>query len=358
MLSFTKSRTILVGAAVLAVVAGATVAISASAAIQPNGSQAPVYIGDSNTNALIPAGSVIDWNDDNFGFNNPADVSTPYVCPADATGSVTFLAPKGQEFTMANYSAVGSSLFYPAGSKNVAQFTTSPYQQNVGNAAAVKAAGGDYSIGLACTINNGSKLASTGVFFASIHVTAVTGKFTVDQPTETGSTTPPTPPTGSADLNLKATTLAAQDGVLSLVAPAATTVLIGNPVLDPATQLSTSTGTLGDVKVSDGRVASHTGWDLTTKVTDFVLEGDNTKTISKAQLGFAPKLISKPTGANITAGTKQAAGTAVYDAAFASADNGVNVGDTVVNADLTFVAPATAAAGTYDSTLTLTLTSK
>jgi len=358
MFSTKKTRTFLIGTAVFAVLAGASVAVSASAATQPNGSQAPVYIGDSNSNALVPAGTSIDWTDDNFGFHNPADVSTPYVCPADATGSITFLAPKGQEFTIGNYSAVGLSAFYPAGSKNVSQFTTSPYQQNTGNAAAVKAAGGDYSIGLACTINNGSKLASTGVFFASVHITPVTGKYTVDQPIEDGPVIPPTQPTGSADLNLQATTLAAEDGVLSLVAPSTTTVLIGNPVLDPTTHLSTSTGKLGDVTVSDGRVATHKGWDLTTKVTDFVLQGDATKTIAKTQLGFAPKLISKPANSTIAAGAPQIAGSAVYEAGFASADNGANVGNTVVNADLTFIAPATAAAGTYDSTLTLTLTSK
>jgi len=43
---------------------------------------------------------------------------------------------------------------------------------------------------------------------------------------------------------------------------------------------------------------------------------------------------------------------------FAEAGDGVDVGDTVLDADLKFVAPATAAAGTYTSKMTLTLTSK
>jgi hypothetical protein len=358
MLKNKTTRFVVIGAALLTVVSVAAVATAANAATQANGSQGKVYIGDGGTNALVPAGHVFGWTDDTFGFGDSANVSTPYVCPADATGSVTFLAPKGQEFTVANWSATGTSLFYPSNSKNVAQFTTSLYGQNTGNAAAVKASGGDFSVGLACTINNGTKLASSGVFFASVHITAVSGAYTVDQPTEDVATPPVTPPSGSQALNLKATTLAAQDGTLSLLAPASSTVLIGNPVLDPTTHLSVSTGKLGNITVADGRVVTHKGWDLTTSVSAFTLEGDSTKTIPAGQLGLAPKIVSKPTSSVVTAAAAQVAGSATVTSPFASADNSANVGNTIVDADLTFVAPATATAGTYDSTLTLTLTSK
>lgn len=358
MLKNKTTRVVVFGAAILAVVAGAAVATTANAATQVNGSQGKVYIGDVLTNALVPAGHVFAWTDDTFGFGDSANASTPYTCPADATGSVTFLAPKGQEFTLANWKATGSSLFYPSTSKNVAQFNTSLYGQNVGNAAAVQASGGDFSIGLACTINNQTKLASTGIYFASIHVTAVTGAYTVDQPTEDVVAPPITPPSGSQALTLKATTLAAQDGVLSLLAPASSTVLIGNPVLDPTTHLSVSTGKLGNVTVSDGRVVTHPGWNLTTAVSVFTLEGDSTKTIPAAQLGLSPIIVSKPLNSVVTAASAQIAGSGASTSSFASADNGANVGSTVVDADLKFIAPATATAGTYDSTLTLTLTSK
>jgi hypothetical protein len=356
MLKNRATRIAIIGAAALAVIAGTAVATAANAAVQPNGSDVPVYIGDSNSNALVPAGTTFHWTDDTFGFTNPADVSAPFSCPADAQNAISFLAPKGQERTMSAWSAWGQVGFYPAGSKTVSQFPTALYAQIIGNAPGVKTTGGDYSIGLACTINNDVKLASAGVFFASVHVTAGSGNYTVDQPT---GDVVVTPPTGSADLHLKATTLAAADGVLSLVAPTNTTVLIGNPVLDPISKLSTSTGTLGDVTVSDGRVVTHRGWELSAAVTDFALEGDASKTIGKAQLGFAPKIVSSPTGATgVTKAAAQPAGSAVYAAAFAAADNGPVVGNTVVNADLTFVAPATAAAGTYNSTLTLTLVGK
>jgi hypothetical protein len=357
MLKNKTTRLVVIGTALLAVVAGAAIATSANAITQANGSQDKVYIGDSNSNALVPAGSTLAWDDATFGYGDSANVNTPYACPADATGSISFVAPKGQEFTMASWSGTTLSLFVP-GTKTVQQFDTTLSDHTGAGMGAVKASGGNFSVGLACTINNQTKLASTGVYFASVHITAVTGAYTIDQPTEDVVVVPPTPASGSQDLNLKATTLAAQDGVLSLLAPASSTVLIGNPVLDPTTHLSVSTGKLGNVTVSDGRVVTHKGWDLTTSVSAFTLEGDSTKTIPAAQLGLAPKVISQPTNSVVTAATAQIAGSATYTSPFASADNGANVGNTVVDADLTFIAPATATAGTYDSTLTLTLTSK
>jgi hypothetical protein len=356
MLKNKTTRLVIIGTALLAVVAGAAVATTANAATQANGSQDKVYIGDSISNALVPAGNTFGWTDDTFGFGDSANVATPYVCPADATGSIGFVAPATQEYTIANWSGTTLSSFV-TGTKTVSQFNTSLYAHTGALMGGVKAVGGNYSVGFACTINNLTKLASTGVFFASVHISAG-GAYTVDQPTEPVVAPPVTPPSGSQSLNLKATTLAAQDGVLSLLAPANSTVLIGNPVLDPTTHLSVSTGKLGNVTVSDGRVVTHKGWDLTTAVSAFTLEGDSTKTIPAAQLGLAPKIVSKPNSSVVTAAAAQVAGSATYTSPFASADSSAYVGSTVVDADLTFVAPATAAAGTYDSTLTLTLTSK
>lgn len=360
MITTKTTRLIAIGAAVLSVLAGAVVATAANAAVQANGSDAAVYIGDSLSDTQVAANATLNYGDDYFGFPDTSNLNTPYVCPVDATGSVVFVAPKGQERTKAAWLGTETSLF-SSGTKNTPKFDVSLYAKTGPNYASVKATGGDYSVGLACTISNGVGFASSGVWFASIHITAGTGAFTVDQPTAAVVTPPPTTPTGTASIPLKATTLGATDGVLSLTAPSNTAVLIGNPVIDPTTHLSTSTGTLGNVTVSDGRVVTHKGWDLTTSVTDFALETDVTKTIPKTQLGFAPALVSIPSGATgITKAGVQTAGSATYGAPFASADNSPVVGDgnTVVNAVLTFIAPATAAAGTYDSTLTLTLTSK
>lgn len=361
-----KNKTVRYGTiatAALILVAGAAIAQSANAVSQTNGSQAPVYVMDGGTDVMYGPTTPIAWTTDVYAVVDNTNTATPYVCPADATGAVTFLAPKGVEATKTSWSASATGGFAP-GTKNVVQFTSSLYAQNSGNAAAVKASGGDFSVGLACTKANGVSLASTGLWFASIHITAGTGSYLVDQPVAVAPSVTPTPtpvPTGAvtAPLALKATTTAAQDGTLGLTAPSNSTVLIGSPVVDPTTHLSTSTGTLGNVTVADGRIVTHAGWNLTTSVSNFVLEGDSTKIIPNTQLGFAPALVSSPANATgILASAAQVAGSAVYSAGFASADNGANVGNTVVNATLKFIAPVTAVAGTYDSTLTLTLVSK
>ena len=356
MLKHKTTRAVVIGAAVLAVVAGAAVASTAYAANQPNGSQGAMYIGNANTNALVPAGTTSAFNAANFGYSNPVDVTAPYTCPADATEVASFVALAGQESTIANWAGTAFAGF-ATGTKNVVE-PDANLSDFLGNGTtAMKATGGNYSVGFACTINGGTKLASSGVYFASLHI-AAGGAYTIDQPTVPGPTIPPLPPVGSQALTLKATTLAAQDGVLSLLAPASSTVLIGSPVLDPTTHLSVSTGKLGNVTVSDGRVVTHPGWNLTTAVSVFALEGDATKTIPAAQLGLSPIIVSKPLNSVVTAASAQIAGSGASTSSFASADNGANVGSTVVDADLKFVAPATAPAGTYDSTLTLTLTSK
>jgi hypothetical protein len=60
----------------------------------------------------------------------------------------------------------------------------------------------------------------------------------------------------------------------------------------------------------------------------------------------------------VTAGTPTTAGSASYPFAFAEASVSNGVGTSVIGGALTFVAPQDKAAGTYTSTLTLTLVSK
>jgi hypothetical protein len=64
------------------------------------------------------------------------------------------------------------------------------------------------------------------------------------------------------------------------------------------------------------------------------------------------------TASGTTAGLTQTAGSAGYPAIIASGAAGNVVGNTVVNAGLTLVAPRDKPAGTYTSTMTLTLLSK
>jgi hypothetical protein len=107
--------------------------------------------------------------------------------------------------------------------------------------------------------------------------------------------------------------------------------------------------------VTDGRVQSKAGWTLTATVADFVGAGEG-NTISAAQLGVAPKVVST-TATGVAAAAAQIAGSAKYPSTFASATKDTAVGTTILDADLKFVAPADKLAGVYTSKLTLTLAS-
>lgn len=131
---------------------------------------------------------------------------------------------------------------------------------------------------------------------------------------------------------------------------------------------STSTGSLGDITVNDGRVVTRDGWDLKASATDFVNGSNSAIVIDKAQLGIAPKINGRPAAGNSVAGAASTAGSTVYPFTLATsaalggatAGNTVaeTVGATVVNADLTLVAPQWKPSGTYTSTLTVTVYSK
>ncbi|MCC2594183.1 Ig-like domain-containing protein [Tessaracoccus sp. OS52] len=127
---------------------------------------------------------------------------------------------------------------------------------------------------------------------------------------------------------------------------------------------SQSTGTLGEVEVIDQRYLTLEGWTLTTNVNEFV-HSNGTDTIPASALGLkqtlvsqAPAAVDAPNWAAATFGAEQTAGGAVYASTFAEAAAGTYSESTVMDADLTFVAPEGAKKGKYGSTLTLTLVSK
>lgn len=340
--------------ATVALIAGAVGA--ASAATQSNGSDGPIYFANGDTGAFIADGASNAWAGNFTASSSGTDVNLPAIsCPSTATGVYGFLATAGSERTKASWSAYKVDAFV-SGTKNVNLPDLSPTAMINGTPgqAAVKASGGNYSLGIACTTNNGVTV--VGAYYRSITVTTSTGAFTfaatsdvVSTPTSTAVTT--------GNIALSATTVAAVDGPLSLSVPANAAATFGTPTL--VNNRSTTTGTLPNITVSDERVSTRQGWTLTATVADFVKTGDATNTISKANLGIAPAIVSgSTTAAGVTTGTATVAGSATYGAKFAEAAAGSAVGTTVLNGALTFVAPQDKAAGTYTSTLTLTLVSK
>ena len=346
-MSFNKTKIALAVGVATALFSG--VAVSSAFAVESNGSSVALYQFDGETGDLITPGTVMGWAQATIG--GPRKVATVdddqiFTGSADATAVRTFIAPRGQESTISAWVASADGGFM-SGTKNVLQPNLAPEQMISGNKAAVKANGGQYSIGFAYVKNNALTIADAGVVYHYITVTPGTGAYTFEDP---AGTVDPAPVGTTGDVNLEATTIAAQDGALSLTVPSATTAVIGDPKL--VNQLSTSTGVLGDITVKDARVLTHSGWTLTSTVADFVA---GSSTIPASQLTVTPKIVSTTATAVTTAAAGAASKTGTP---FAAAGAEGQVGDTVLNADLKFVAPASAPAGVYTSKMTLTLVAK
>ena len=348
-----KKKTMVIGAAGVLAASLLAGSISAAMAVEPNGSKGPFYLINGDTGVQLPSSAVNTWTSEVFGAINPADIDQVFPGSADVTGVTIFVAPRGSEQTPAQWKATGTG-GYTGANKDVIQPTVSLYALDAGDFAGVKA-GGNYSLGFAFTKNNGLTIADAGVYYTYISVASGgAGNWTFETPSVVA---PPAAPSGTGEIDLSVTTLAAVDGNLSLEVPANASTTLGAPSL--VNQLSTSTGQLTNFTVRDARVVSHPGWTLTTSVEDFVKSNEISTEIliGKEQLGLAPKVVST-TAAGVTPGTSQTAGSAVYDSLFAEADDNAQVGDTVFGADLTFVAPVGKPAGTYTSVLTLTLVTK
>lgn len=346
-----KSKIAIVATTMAATAALVAVAASPALAVtQANGSDGPAYLFNNDAGDFSAKGSTVQWLDDISLTPVTSDPYAAFQCSTDATGYRTFWTDPGAERTPATYKAYSSLLPLNPG-KTVIGPNTRP-QGQLGAIAQIKANGGNYSIGFACLKDNGVNLAASGVWYFTAHITAGTGAYTFDSPTE--QPTDPGTPAGKGDIALEATTVAPQDGTLSLVVPSGAKAVLGTASL--VNGLSTSTGTLPAFTVDDQRVVSKPGWDLIANTVNFVNGADPSKTIDAKQLGVKPKIVTNPGG--VVEGTEHVAGDATAFSGFASAPVGTGSGATSLSADLKLVAPSDTPAGTYASTMTLTLVSK
>jgi len=148
------------------------------------------------------------------------------------------------------------------------------------------------------------------------------------------------------------------DGVLSLEVPLNAAAQFGTPSL--VNNRSVTLGTIGAFAVVDDRVVSKPGWTLGVNVAPFVLNGNSSMTFGASYLGLTPVRDASSTSvqAEVVLGTVLSAGSASYPSIFAEAAAGAGAGRTALNGTLTLKPPAEHTAGTYTSTMTLTLTSK
>jgi hypothetical protein len=208
------------------------------------------------------------------------------------------------------------------------------------------------------TITGGIVTVDVSTMALGVHKLAVTDPTTGDV-IAWGSfdkTDAATKPTISKTINADVAALAPADGAFSLTNLSGAVVNLTNPAL--VNGASVVSGELGDFKVTDLRQVSKPGWDLKTEVAQFVKGAD---TIENTALGLAPKVISPAAGTGASAptlGAAQVSGSALYPFTFATLEAAKFSGVSTYNADLVFTAPSGKPAGTYTSTLTLTLISK
>lgn len=171
-------------------------------------------------------------------------------------------------------------------------------------------------------------------------VLAAWGTFTLT------STAPVYDTNSETDLTVDVT----NSGRFELVAPAATTVDLG----DVRRNQTTTPVALGQFTVFDDRDVL-SGWNLNVTAADFT--GPGATTVAKTALGYTPVGIALTDG--VTLGAAKAAGAGVFGvlAEGAVGSSTAEIG-AVLDTNLTFKAPINAAKGTHTSTLTLDLVSK
>lgn len=258
-----------------------------------------------------------------------AGVAAP-TQPTDQTDAAT-------KVTVADITAPATQVTVPAGAANANKtFTAWGWSTPTSLGQVTTDANGIASVNVASLPAGSHTVALTDPNTGAI---AAWGTFTISSATQ-GSTNVSAAVTNTGKFALEGTAASVNLTPVSAVKRGETTAAVN----------------LGQFTVTDDRNAL-LGWTLKADATDFV-SGSNT--IAKSALGIAPTIVSGVTD-GITLGSAQLAGAAAYPVAKlaeAAAGKGTLAVGTALNAALTFKAPSDAVAGTYTSTLTLTLTSK
>lgn len=145
------------------------------------------------------------------------------------------------------------------------------------------------------------------------------------------------------------------DGPLELVLTSDSVATFGTPSL--TNNRSETLGAIGAFTVSDQRTVSKPGWTLTANVSQFTNSVDSAVTIPATNLGMAPSISAGSTASGVVLQARTA-GAASYPYTLAEASAGQGVGETILTTQLLLLSPQDKPAGTYRSTLTLTLVSK
>jgi len=242
-----KTMRIGLGAA-LALTLGAVGVSAASAAdtITPNSYfQGSIYLLDGS-NGEAWTKTTNGFEDSVIAIPNPSDGTSFFAIPPGATNAWTFVSPQGSESTPSAWNAQNLNDLAPGKIQwpNVALGNQATEGTGILRGInAVKAAGGDYSLGVAFTTANGLTAIQHSLYYAHIHITAGTGDWTITETavTKTATTTTVTVPA----------TAPAENAAFSLTAAVAPAAATGNvEFFDGATSLGTAALASGSATLS------------------------------------------------------------------------------------------------------------
>jgi glycosidase len=209
-IKMTKTTKIYAWILVLALFAGAyTYFSSPSRAEVTQGSDAPLFLYGADH--LINEGDDVTrpFDGDAYASASGDSVSIPFVCPQNASGASSFIAPRGKERDYNAWSAA-ASFGFPRDSKNLKEVSMTP-AANIDtinlSQAAIRTIGGQYSLGIACTKDSGVTILNA--WYRYIDVTPSTGEWTALPNDDAGEPVDPTLGQGVEGLTLAAPATAA-----------------------------------------------------------------------------------------------------------------------------------------------------
>jgi hypothetical protein len=129
-------------------------------------SDGDLFLFDTDLN-LAKSGLSWRWKDDVYGSMSATDVNTEIICPMGSTGGFSFLSLAGAERTP-NLWQASAPLGFNGQSTHILNANLTPGWLTNGNSLGARDVGGDFSLGVACSSDNGMKV--TGAFYRSIAV--------------------------------------------------------------------------------------------------------------------------------------------------------------------------------------------
>ncbi|MGH3933282.1 MAG: Ig-like domain repeat protein [Pseudonocardiaceae bacterium] len=273
-----------------------------------------------------------------YQVNAPVSTPTTTGLSVNPTGTVPQFTPVTLSSTVSPSAAAGSVQFTDNGA-------------NLG--APVPVSGG------AATFN-ATGLAPGAHAFTARFVPANPAAFTASESAPVALQV--TPFSGATATETISTTVNAGALVISV---ANQSVTLPSPTLLPDSSLLTTGGAINPVTVTDTR-AGNPGWSCSGQVTDF--SDGASSAINGGNLGWTPKLVDKGPAQTITPGPAVSPAPGIAPGAtpppglglsssrsLATATSGAGLGTANLGADLALNVPTSTQAGTYSSTLTLTV---